>query len=222
MVKKYSSFISDKNFDLTNVIEYSILKDNYNTDKIFSLLDQATNRNIKMFCILDKYIYDVKTYLNKNVKIISTIDFPEGNMKQKERIKSVTNSIISDADEIDLCIKNNLFKNNKKREKLIDELQEISDICHRNGKIFKIIINLNDFLYDEIKTLASSSVEIGVDYIQTSTAQETDFKKATFLKKILPDHINLKITGQIRDVSQVKQYLTLGRNTRIGTSSLII
>lgn len=222
MVKKYSSFISDKNFDLTNVIEYSILKDNYNTDKIFSLLDQATNRNIKMFCILDKYIYDVKTYLDKNVKIISTIDFPEGNMKQKERIKSVTNSIISDADEIDLCIKNNLFKNNKKREKLIDELQEISDICHRNGKIFKIIINLNDFLYDEIKTLASSSVEIGVDYIQTSTAQETDFKKATFLKKILPDHINLKITGQIRDVSQVKQYLTLGRNTRIGTSSLII
>jgi deoxyribose-phosphate aldolase len=222
MVKKYSSFISNKNFDLTNVIEYSILKDNYNTDKIFSLLDQATNRNIKMFCILDKYIYDVKTYLDKNIKIISTIDFPEGNMKQKERIKSVTNSIISDADEIDLCIKNNLFKNNKKREKLIDELQEISDICHRNGKIFKIIINLNDFLYDEIKTLASSSVEIGVDYIQTSTAQETDFKKATFLKKILPDHINLKITGQIRDVSQVKQYLTLGRNTRIGTSSLII
>jgi deoxyribose-phosphate aldolase len=222
MVKKYSSFISDKNFDLTNVIEYSILKDNYNTDKIFSLLDQATNRNIKMFCILDKYIYDVKTYLDKNIKIISTIDFPEGNMKQKERIKSVTNSIVSDADEIDLCIKNNLFKNNKKREKLIDELQEISDICHRNGKIFKIIINLNDFLYDEIKTLASSSVEIGVDYIQTSTAQETDFKKATFLKKILPDHINLKITGQIRDVSQVKQYLTLGRNTRIGTSSLII
>jgi len=226
MIINYEKFLKES-IDYSQIIEFTILKPDLSLDKLSELIKNAINKNIKIISTRSEYINDIKFIIdNEPIKISAVIDFPEGKQKYKDNIKEINKSITYGADEIELTIDTNLFKkdlNEKNIEKIKtfkEELKELSFLCHKNGVIFKLIVNINDLTLDQIKTFAQTINNSGIDYIQTSTGYSTDFKKAKFLHKITPDSIKLKIAGEIRTLSDMKKYINIA--DRIGTSSILL
>lgn len=226
IIKKFDKFLTET-IDYSQIIEYSILKPDLSIDKIEELVNKAIEKNIKIISARSEYVNDIKFIIDKNpIKISSVIDFPTGKQKHKNNIKEINKSLISGADEIELTIDTDLFKkslsekNIEKLKNLKEDLKELSFLCHKNGVIFKIIININDLTLEQIRTFAETINNSGIDYIQTSTGYSTDYKKAKFLNKITPTSLKLKIAGEIKTIADIKNYINIA--DRIGTSSILL
>lgn len=225
MIKNYFDFISE-NIDYTNIIEFSLLKPDLTTDQIEEQINQVIDRNIKYITILPEYFNDVKLFIDKNpIKISVAIDFPEGKLNSKEKLKEVNEAIVNGADEIEYTINYKIFNKREDKlqnllEKLEDELENVSNLCHKNSVIIKLIIELNQLNLQQIKKLGEIISNSGIDYVQTSTGQKSDIKKVKFLRNILPEFIKIKVAGEITSIDHIKQYHSYA--DRIGTSRIFI
>jgi deoxyribose-phosphate aldolase len=224
-MKNYEHFINE-NTDYLSLVEFSILKPDLKTEKLQELVTSAIDKNIKIISARVEYISDVKFMIDKNpIKISAVIDFPEGTQKHKANIKEINKAIISGADEIELTLNSTIFTKDlsekvvQKLKVLEENIKELSYLCHKNGVIFKVILNINDLTLDQLKTAADVLTNSNIDYIQTSTGLKTDYKKANYLKKIIPNSLKIKIAGDIRTIDNMKQYINIA--DRFGTSSLI-
>jgi deoxyribose-phosphate aldolase len=173
-----------------------------------------------------EYLSDVKIFIdNKPIKLSVAINFPEGKGKHKDMMKLIHQAIVEGVNEIDYCINYKIFNTKPEKQeilfdKLIEELEVISNLCHKNSVILKIIIDINNLTLQQIKKLADILIQIGADYIQTSTANKTDIKKLKYLRSILPGNIKIKVAGEISTIDHVKSYN--GYADRIGTSRIFI
>ena len=225
MIKKFNEYIKENN-DFSNIIEYSILNPDLETDAIEKLVNDALDRNVKILDILPEYLNDVKIFINrKPIKISVAVDFPDGKSSYKENLKTINELIVANVDEIELTIDYTIFnlkedKYKNKLEKLKENLEIFSNLCHKNSIVFKVILNINSISLNKLKDVAELLVETGIDYIQTSTAEYTDIKKVKYLKSILPDWIKIKVAGQISSIDNINQFK--GYADRIGTSRLFI
>lgn len=220
---KYYEFIKENNKnEYIEKIEFSLLDPYLNSDKIKELIDQALEKNIKIINTLPEHLSDVKIFTeNKPVKLSVSIDFPRGNANFSEKKKEINEIIISSVNEIDYTINyKTLNKKEKDVKKLKEELLEISDLCHKNSIVLKIIIDINYLSLEQIKLLSQIATEVGIDYIQTSTGEKTDKNKVEFLRKILPSYIKIKVAGEITSINNMQEYK--GIADRFASSRFII
>ena len=127
--------------------------------------------------------------------------------------------------EIDVVVNYKLIKNEEDHDDLKEEINKLTEYCHREGVIVKIIIETGTLNYQEIESICRMATD--VDFIMTSTGKlpnddsfETKLEKVKFMRKILPDEVKIKISGGIRTIEQVKDAKPFV--DRIGTSSLKI
>ena len=128
--------------------------------------------------------------------------------------------------EVDVVINYNLIKKPEEHEDLEKEIREISEYCHKEGIIFKAIIEIGALNFQQMEEICNMCIDGNADFVMTSTGKlkndnsfEEKLEKVIKMRKILPDSIGIKFSGGIRSLSQIKELSPF--IDRVGTSSII-
>ena len=167
-----------------------------------------------------------------NLKTISTLDFPSGEMKTTEKLNETIKIISDDADEIDMAIDIKEFKKaylnddietkNSSYLKIENEIKEISDECHKSGVLLKVVIESGLLSLEELKDICNIVANANVDFIQTSTGMKeigAELSKVKEMRRLLPDYIKIKAAGGIRSIKDANAFYPFV--DRIGTSVVL-
>jgi len=234
--KKYNNFIFEKKSAHNNIIDYTYLKKNASVDELKKVWEDIEDYDVHGIAIEPSNIGTIKAFLeDSKIKVISIIDLPKGNSKTNNKINDIMDSITEGADEIDLVfnytkLKGLVVLSDEKYDnlynELLEEVQSVSSICHKSGVIIKLIIEIEELNYDQIKIACEICENSSVDFIQTSTGfskkspnWQEKIDKIKFMRRILPQYINIKVAGGIRTTQQIDELLSIGVD-RIGTSVL--
>jgi deoxyribose-phosphate aldolase len=227
LYRKINEYLDSKeNREFNKLIDYTKISENLTNDQIKEICKEAIDNNFYSVCILPQYIAAAHSFLKNDVKISASIDFPKGESDVKSKISKINNSIINGANDIDIVINYKLIKDSEEHETLEKEIRELSEYCHREGNIIKVIIEIGALNYQEIESICKMCIDSNVDFVMTSTGKlpnddtfETKLNKVKFMRKILPDEIKIKFSGGIRTKEQIKELLPFV--DRIGTSIII-
>lgn len=238
MITNFDKYILENNNEIVpnefnNIIDFTNLKNYSNIDNLMELCETAIENKFYSVCVLPEFINTVSSIINTE-DIKRVMMYTEIKDSTNDKLKKISNDI-TDFDELDLLIDFNLLKKlsyeededyTESYETIKDEIERITRYCHKEGKIIKIIIEVEELTINEIKTIADLCTEYNVDFIQTSSgfskkveSFEDKLAKIKYLRKILPDYINIKASGGIRTVEQINQLLPYV--DRIGTSVII-
>lgn len=225
--RKLNEYLNNTNKDnYNNIIDYTRTSDNLTNDDIKIVCKDAEINNYYSVCILPKYTTMVYSFLRNKIKVSTLIDFPGGEKSTKEKINEINNAIVNGTNEVDVVINYKLIKNIEYHDDLSKEIRDLSEYCHKENVIIKVIIELGSLNYQEIETICGMCVDGNVDYIMTSTGKlpndntfEEKLEKVKVMRKILPDEIGIKFSGGIRNLDQIKDIKNYV--DRIGTSSII-
>jgi deoxyribose-phosphate aldolase len=240
MLYNFNNFnkINENINNFNNKIDFTYLKDNATIDDIKQLCENAIKNKFYSICIKPEFIRTAQAFLeNSNIKICSIIAFPNGDTSSNKNIQNIDEAIKDGTDEIDLVINykklkkfSYIKKTDENYEKIyneiLDDIKNATRICHKNGKLIKIIIEIEELNYNQIKLISEICQNASVDFIQSSTGFastvltfEEKLEKLKYLRNILPDYINIKISGGIRNIEQIEKVLPF--IDRIGTSTII-
>jgi deoxyribose-phosphate aldolase len=220
-----------------SIIDYTFIKDRTTIDEIKKVCEDAEDNDVYGVVLKPNNIGTAKAFLeNSNIKVISVIDLPNGKSSTNKKINDVMESIVNGADEIDLVFNYSKLKeliiltDNKYDDlyqSLSDEIQKISSICHKDGVLLKVIIEIEELNYEQIKIACEICDNSSVDFVQTSTGYSKKkpnwsekIEKIKFMRRILSNYINIKVSGGVRTQSQIDELKQIGVN-RIGTSIFI-
>jgi len=220
-----------------SIVDFTFLKVHSNIDEIKKICDDAIKNNVYGVVLSSDNIGTASAFLeDTDIKIIAVIDFPKGKSKSNFRSNMVLDTITDGVDEVEVVFNYTKLKElsilkdeeyNDVYNELVDDIQNMSRISHKNGIIIKIIIEIEELNYEEIKLVCEICESASVDFIQTSTGYSKKkpnwgekIEKIKFIRRILPQYINIKVSGGIRNSSQIDELINLGVD-RIGTSILI-
>lgn len=222
--KRINEYLESKErLQYHQMIDYTNISNNLTNDKIKQICKEAEENNFYSICVLPEYVSTLYSFLKNDTKISALIDFPKGESSIKNKKDEIDNVIVNGADEIDIVVNYSLIKDSNKDEELKKEIREITEYCHREGVLIKVIIEIGALNYQEIEQICKMCVDANVDYIMTSTGKlskddsfETKLEKTKFMRKILPDETKIKFSGGVRLLSQIKELS--GIIDRVGTS----
>lgn len=238
MIHNFKEFtkIYESKSNFNKLIDYTYLKNNATTDNIKQLCDDAEDNNYYSVCVMPDFVSTAKIFLDKSdVKVCTVISFPNGDDKTNSKVRETIKAITDGADEIDMVMNYNLLKKLSVEtdeeykdiyEDILDDIKSVARVCHKDGVLLKVIIELDNLNYHQIKLACDICVDAGADYVKTSTGTskssisfEEKIEKIKYMRKILPDYMKIKISGGIRTKDQIQQALPYV--DRIGTSIII-
>lgn len=235
-----------------NMIDFTYLKDDSSVDKIKEICDIAQENKFYSICVTPNYVSDAYGFLeDENIKICTVINYPEGKNKTEQNIKDVSIAISDGVDEVDFVLNYKEIKEatvledilkskmsdkestkeeiqeekddlDNKYEKIENSLIDIADVCHRNGIIFKVIIETGLLTMQEIKKACELCDRGGADFVMTSTGTKeigAELDKVKYMRKVLPEYIKIKVSGGIRTISDVEKFYDYA--DRFGTSTIL-
>jgi deoxyribose-phosphate aldolase len=221
--RKINEYLSGKEkTEFNQLIDYTRISDNLSNDKIKEICKEAEDNKFHSVCLPSEFIATAYSFLD-NVKISALIDFPKGQSSVKNKIDEIDNAIVNGANEVDVVINYNLIKNTENHEELQNEIRELSEYCHREGAVIKVIIEIGALNYQEIETICGICTDSNTDFIMTSTGKlpkddsfENKLEKVKFMRKILPSELKIKFSGGVRTIDQIRELKPFV--DRIGTS----
>lgn len=191
---------------------------------------------VAAICIYPQFIPFAKTILNKNIKIATVINFPNGSTDLTNTLKELETSINNGADEIDLVMPYSeiIAGNNTFVEEFVST---IKNNC--SGKLLKVIIE-SGILEQEnlIRTASKVSINAGADFIKTSTGKVSINATLSATKYMIEEikesgtKCGFKAAGGIKTQIEALKYLEIASNImgkdfikketfRFGASSLL-
>jgi len=218
---------------VNKIIDYTVIRPGTIKDKVKECIDEAIQNGYHGIVVnpdlVDFAAYEVE---DSGLKVISTLDFPDGQMKANEKLNEAIKIISDGADEIDMVIDIDNFKKDYLQEdeelkkssyiSLENDIKEIADECHKNGALLKVVIETGLLSLEELTDICGIVANANVDFVQTSTGLKevgAELSKVKELRRLLPDYIKIKAAGGIRSLEEANQFYSLV--DRIGTSSLL-
>jgi len=238
MIYKYNTFrkLNEGKNNFNHLVDYTYLKQNATVDDIKKVCEEAIENNFYSVCIYPEMVGTAKAFLEDEDPIVCTvISFPNGDNSTNNKVKETLKAISDGADEIDM-----VFNYKKLRElatlegdeyqdlydELVTDVKQVARACHKDGVLVKVIIEVEELNYNEIKTACEICVDAGADYVKTSTGFSKTKKpfsekveQLKYMRKILPDYMKIKVSGGVRGKDQVDMVLLYV--DRIGTSIII-
>lgn len=222
--KKINEYLDSKEKNQYHqMIDYTKLADNLNNDKIKDICKEAESNGFYSICIQPQFVAMTYSFVANEIKISALIDFPKGESETKRKINEIDQAIVNGAEEIDIVVNYKLIKDNDEHETLENEIREITEYCHREGVLAKIIIEIGALNYQEIESICRMCIDNNADYVMTSTGKlpkddtfEKKLEKVKFMRKILPEEMKIKFSGGVRTLEQIKELKPFV--DRIGTS----
>jgi deoxyribose-phosphate aldolase len=209
--------------NIAQFIDHTILKPTTLIKDIEKLCNEASQYKFCAVCVPPPFIKTSKSLLaGSNIKIATVIGFPFGYSAVEAKIAEIVLAMVDGADELDIVINLIALKNNDWTY-LANEINHIMPVIKSKGKTVKIIIESGVLTDDEIIKCCELYGAAGIDYLKTSTGyaeKGATVEAVKLMRAHLPQHIQIKASGGIRDFSFAKQLIEAGA-TRLGCSASV-
>lgn len=207
--------------NIAKFIDHTVLKPTTLITDIEKLCAEAKQYGFAAVCVPPNFVKLARSLVEgSTVKVATVIGFPFGYSAVEAKIAEILLAIVDGADELDVVINISAIKNND-WSFLADEINHIMPIIRSKNKVIKIIIESGVLTDEEIIKCCDIYGLAGIDYLKTSTgyAEKGATVEAVILfRKHLPDHVQIKASGGIRDYAFAKELVDAGA-TRLGCSA---
>ncbi len=207
--------------DISPKIDHTILKADTLKDEVKRCCEEALQFGFAAVCVPPYFVPDAAKWLEeKPVKVATVVGFPMGYSAVSAKVEEIKRAITDGADELDAVVNIAAVKNANWKY-LRNEIESLTTACHMKGKILKLILETALLTEDEIRTLCELCVEAQVDFVKTSTGFNgagASVEVVRLLRSLLPENIQIKASGGIRDRTFALQLIEAGAS-RIGTSA---
>lgn len=208
---------------LAKMIDHTCLKAYATEDDLRKLCREAAEADTAMVAINTEWTRFCKELLkDTDVHVGAAISFPLGQEGLPVKLYETQYAIEQGADEIDYVIHIGKAKMHD-WDYLEDEMKQITELCHKNGVICKVIFETCYLDDDEIAKLAAIASRIKPDFIKTSTGFGSAGATAhhvRLMKENAANEVKVKAAGGIRDLETALEMIEAGAQ-RIGTSSTL-
>ena len=207
--------------DISNYIDYTLLKPSTTEREIIDLCNDAIENSFYSVCISSCYVSLAKQLLeDSDVKVVTIVGFPLGSMSTASKVFEAEHGIKDGADEIDMVINLGYLKSRN----FVSVLKDISDVKLAIGKTpLKVIIEISELNKNEIIKVSEICLDAKADFIKTSTGfskSGATLAAVKIIKKTVRDKARIQASGGIVDFDTALKYIDV-RADRIGTSKLI-
>ena len=209
--------------NLAPFIDHTVLKNTTTINDIDKLCQEAVAYGFAAVCIPPYYVPEAKKRVEASrVKVATVIGFPFGYNDYKTKIKEAKQAVIDGAGELDMVMNIAAFKNNNLAylEKEIKAMCKLTMECNQT---LKVIIESGILSYEEVIACCNFYSQYPVDFLKTSTGfggEGASVKAVQLMREHLPEHIQIKASGGIRDYAFAKELIDAGA-TRLGCSASI-
>ena len=220
VVEKNSKLVMEKT-PLNKYIDHTILKPTCLVADIEKLCAEAKQYDFTAVCVPPNFVKLAKEKLaGSTVQVATVIGFPFGYSATEAKIAEIILAMVDGADELDVVANISAIKNGD-WSAIADEINHIMPIIRSKGKVVKIIIESGVLTDDEIIKCCDIYGIAGIDYLKTSTGyaeKGASVEAVKLFRKHLPDQVQIKASGGIRDYATAKLMIDAGA-TRIGCSA---
>jgi deoxyribose-phosphate aldolase len=202
-------------------IDHTILKPTCLVSDIHKLCEEAKQYQFAAVCVPPNFVKLAKELVNgTNVQVATVIGFPFGYSATEAKIAEMILAMVDGADELDVVANISAIKNGDWMA-IADEINHIMPIVRSKGKKIKVIIESGVLTNEEIIKCCDIYGIAGIDYLKTSTGyaeKGASVEAVSLFRKHLPEAVQIKASGGIRDYETAKQMINAGA-TRIGCSA---
>ncbi len=202
-------------------IDHTILKPTTLVSDIEKLCAEAKEYGFAAVCVPPPFVKKAKELLkDTNVGVATVIGFPFGYSAIEAKLAEVLLAIVDGADELDIVINLIALKNND-WQYLANEINHLIPVIKEKNKKVKIIIESGVLTDEEIIKCCELYGAAGIDYLKTSTGyaeKGASVHAVELFKKHLPDYVQIKASGGIKDYEFARQLVNAGA-TRLGCSA---
>ena len=206
---------------INKYIDHTVLKPTCLVSDIEKLCAEAKQYDFAAVCVPPNFVKLAKEQVvGSDVKVATVIGFPFGYSATEAKIAEIILAMVDGADELDVVANISAIKNGDWAA-IADEINHIMPIIRSKGKAVKIIIESGVLTDDEIIKCCDIYGIAGIDFLKTSTGyadKGASVEAVKLFRKHLPDSVNIKASGGIRDYETAKQMIDAGA-TRIGCSA---
>ena len=206
---------------LNKYIDHTILKPTCLVSDIEKLCAEAKQYDFAAVCVPPNFVKLAKEKMaGSTVKVATVIGFPFGYSATEAKIAEIILAMVDGADELDVVANISAIKNGD-WSAIADEINHILPIIRSKNKVVKIIIESGVLTDDEIIKCCDIYGIAGIDYLKTSTGyaeKGASVEAVKLFRKHLPDQVQIKASGGIRDYAAAKLMIEAGA-TRIGCSA---
>jgi deoxyribose-phosphate aldolase len=188
---------------------------------IEKLCAEAKQYDFAAVCVPPNFVKLAKEkVVGSTVQVATVIGFPFGYSATEAKIAEIILAMVDGADELDVVANISAIKN-ADWSAIADEINHIMPIIRSKNKLVKIIIESGVLTDDEIIKCCDIYGIAGIDYLKTSTGyaeKGASVEAVKLFRKHLPDQVQIKASGGIRDYATAKLMIDAGA-TRIGCSA---
>ncbi len=208
---------------LCQLFDHTFLKAYAKRADFEKLCTEAKQYHFKMVAINSYPVPLCKKLLEgTDIHVGAAISFPLGQTSIETKCFETKKAIEEGADEIDYVLNVGKLKDGD-LQYIEEEMKAITDICHQNNILVKVIFENCYLSKEEIKQAALIAKKVKPDFIKTSTGFGTSgatVEDVKLMKETVGEEVKVKAAGGIRDWDTCKKMLEAGAE-RIGTSASI-
>lgn len=207
---------------LHRYLEHTLLKADMDYQSVEELVSQAKEFQFRGVCIPPFWVKKVKRdLLEEDIQVVTVIGFPLGNTSTEAKVAESKQAIKDGADELDVVWSLTAFKAGMNWPKI--ELAKLSELCHQEEKLLKVIIETAYLDEEEIIKACDICRDAGADFVKTSTGfakEGAKLEHIRLMREHLPSQVGIKASGGIKTKEQVVAFIAAGAD-RIGTSNAV-
>lgn len=218
--------------ELAKMIDHSILNPTHTDEDLLKQCKIAMKYDVASVCVKPYAVKKaVEILKGSSVAVGCVIGFPHGNSSPKVKVFEAEQACIDGAIEIDMVI--NIGKALGGDWDYVEkEIKSVTDICHRNNAIVKVIFE-TDYLTkpDDKIHLCEICTRAGADFVKTSTGYgfvkqangDFNYKGATLadvelMRKHSGPAVQVKCAGGVRTLDDLLKMRAAGA-TRSGATA---
>lgn len=206
--------------NLASYIDHTLLNPATTEADIKKLCEEAIAYSFAAVCVPPNRVAAAKEFLKGSpVALATVIGFPNGYNTTAVKLFEAEEALKYGATEIDMVINWGALKEGKDQE-ILEELFSFTALCIEYEAVLKVIVESGMLTQEELERVVSLCAEANVDFVKTSTgfaAKGADLEAVKTMRRLLPEHIQIKASGGIRDRASAEAYIAAGAS-RIGTS----
>ena len=218
--------------ELAKMIDHSILQPTHTDKDLEEQCMIASKYNVASVCVKPYAVRKaVKLLKGTDVKVGCVIGFPHGNSSMEVKAYEAKQACIDGAKEIDMVI--NIGKALGGDWDYVEkEIKAVTDTCHQNRAIVKVIFETDYVKKDEDKIrLCEICTKVGADFVKTSTGYgyvkqpngDYNYKGATIediklMRKHSGPKVQVKCAGGVRTLDDLLKMREAGA-TRSGATA---
>ncbi len=204
--------------ELIAYIDLTSLNDDDTPEDIAALCQRAITPlgSVAAVCVYPKFVSQAVAELKgTGIQIATVANFPTGDDRLHYCIQQIQQAIEDGANEIDVVMPYGQFLSGDS-ETVSQYLRSCHSICH-NKATLKVILETGELIAAEVILAAAElAIASGADFIKTSTGKVSvgathaaAEAMLTAIKQHPEKNVGLKLSGGVRTVKQVMEYISL-------------